>query len=531
MAEANAKVTKRRRISKIWLIPLVAVVVGVWMVVHHWRIQGPQITITFASGEGIEADKTKIKLRDVELGHVESVRLAEDFQHVVVTSRLEKFASPLLRDDTQFWVVRPRVGPGGVSGLGTLLSGGYIQLSPGNSEKRRRDFFGLEEPPVTPWGVPGMRVKLVSERAGSIGAGDPILYKGFRVGRIDSADFDVDTQSMHYGAFVEAPYDRLVTTSTRFWRSSGVSVTVNMDGISLSTGSLETILIGGVTFGQPASIEPGEAAVAGAVFDLYPNEAAVNERPYKHAVEYVVRFSRSVRGLKPNASVEFRGIPVGRVERILIDQLEVLTNSSEGLSIPVLIRVEPGMIGLPDTEVGAAEMAKAVTNAVRHGMRATLATGSLLTGSLYVSLSMYPDEPVAEVANFWDYPTIPTTGGGLEAIENRVVTLLDKVNAMPLEELIEAIDGAMTSVNALLDGPAMRNLPKSVESTLADLRTALTGVSADSPLQERLVRTLTELDRTLGTLRNVLETIDEKPNSLIFSREPAKDPEPKVGSQ
>lgn len=531
MSEAAAKVTKRRRVSKIWLIPIVALVIGAWMVVHTWRNQGPQITITFASGEGIEADKTKIKLRDVELGHVESVRLADDFQHVVVTSRLEKFAKPLLRDDTQFWVVRPRVGPGGVSGLGTLLSGGYIQLSPGNSEKRRRDFFGLEEPPVTPWGVPGLRFKLVSERAGSVGAGDPILYKGFRVGRIDSADFDTKTQTMNYGAFVEAPYDQLVTTSTRFWRASGVSFTASMEGISLSTGSLETILIGGVTFGQPEGIEPGESVPVGAVFELYPDQAAVNARPYKYGIEYVVRFSRSVRGLKPNSWVEFRGIPVGRVERIMIDHLEVLKSTGEGLSIPVLIKVEPGMIGLPDTEVGATELAKAIANAVRHGLRATLATGSLLTGSLYVSLGMYPDEPVAEMTAFADYPTIPTTGGGLEAIENRVVMLLDKVNALPLENLIEEIESAVTSVNAILDGPAMRTLPKSVESTLAELRTALTGISADSPLQERLVRTLAELDRTLGTLRNVLETIDEKPNSLIFSRERAKDPEPKVGPQ
>lgn len=531
MAEATAKVTKRRRISKIWLVPIVALVVGAWMVVHTWRNQGPQITITFASGEGIEAEKTKIKLREVELGHVESVRLADDFKHVVVTSRLEKFATPLLREDTQFWVVRPRVGPGGVSGLGTLLSGGYIQLSAGASERTRRDFIGLEDPPVTPWGVPGLRFKLVSERAGSVGAGDPVLYKGFRVGRIDSADFDVKTQTMKYGAFVEAPYDKLVTTSTRFWRASGVSFTANMDGISLSTGSLETILIGGITFGQPEGMEPGEPADAGAVFELYPNEVAVNERPYKHGVEYVVRFSRSVRGLKPGSAVEFRGIPVGRVERIMIDHLEVLRSSADGLSIPVLLRVEPGMIGLPDTEVGAAELGKAITNAVRHGLRATLATGSLLTGSLYISLGMYPDEPAAETASFDEYPTIPTTGGGLEAIENRVVTLLDKVNSLPLEKLVEEIDAAVTSVNAILQGPAMHSLPKSIESTLADLRTALTGISADSPLQGRLVRTLTELDRTLGALRNVLETIDEKPNSLIFSRERPKDPEPKVGSQ
>lgn len=531
MSEARAKVTQRRRISRIWIVPIVALVVGAWMVLHTWRNQGPQITITFKSGEGIEAEKTKIKLRDVDLGVVESVHFADDFEHVIVVSRLDKLAVPLLRDDTAFWVVRPRVGPGGVSGLGTLLSGGYIQLSPGTSEKTRRDFVGLEDPPVTPAGVPGLRFKLVSERAGSVGSGDPILYKGFRVGRIDSAQFDVATQTMKYGAFVEAPYDDLVTSSTRFWRSSGISMSATMDGVSISASSLETILIGGVTFGQPEGIESGPPADAGATFELYPNEAAVNERPFRHGVEYVVQFTRSVRGLKPNAPVEFRGIPVGRVERIMLDQLRILGITGEGRGIPVLLRIEPGLVGIPDNEKGADLMAKAVSNAVSRGLRATLATGSLLTGSLYVSFTMNDDEPPIEMTEFAGYPVIPTVGGGLEAIENRVVTLLDKINALPLETLLDEVDTAVSSFNEMLEGEAMKNLPKSVETTLDQLRSMLNDVAADSPLQERLVRTLTELDRTLGALRNVLETIDEKPNSLIFSREPPEDPQPKVGAK
>jgi paraquat-inducible protein B len=257
MTEAKATVSERRRISAIWLVPIVALVLGIWMVIHTLRSQGPEITVVFSSGASIEAGKTKIKFRDVEVGRVESVGLADDHESVVVTARLDKGAAPLLREDTQFWVVRPRVGPGGVSGVGTLLSGGYLQLAPGTGKEGRRDFVGLDEPPVTPAGTPGLHFKLVAEHSGSVGSGAPILYKGFRVGRIESAEFDVASQKMQYGAFIEAPYDELVTSATRFWNASGISVSATADGIQVQTASLEAVLVGGVVFGLPEGVEPG----------------------------------------------------------------------------------------------------------------------------------------------------------------------------------------------------------------------------------------------------------------------------------
>ena len=218
---------------------------------------------------------------------------------------------------------------------------------------------------------------------------------------------------MKYGAFVEAPYDDLVTSSTRFWRASGISLSATMDGISISTGSLETVLIGGVTFGQPAGVEQGPKVEPGAIFDLYPNELSVNERPYKHGVEYVVRFSRSVRGLKPNAAVEFRGIPLGRVDRIMIDQLEVW-DSPATAGDPVLIRIEPGMIGLPDTEKARPRWQTllptlSALRTARHAGDGEPADGESLRVARHVSGRTGRDDD-----GFADHPTIPTIGHGLE---------------------------------------------------------------------------------------------------------------------
>jgi paraquat-inducible protein B len=530
MAEARATVTPRRRIARIWLVPIVALVLGLWMVIHDLRSRGPEVTIVFSSGEGLEVGKTKVKVRSVEVGLVDTLRLNDDLESVVVTTRLDKVVAPLLREDTQFWVVRPRIGPEGISGVGTLLSGGFIQLAPGSGKEGRRRFVGLDVPPVTPTGTPGLRVQLVSDRTGSVGSGNPVLYKGFRVGRIESSTFDVATQGMHYSAFIEAPYDELVTSATRFWNASGISLSATSDGIDVQMASLEALLVGGVTFGLPDGVEPGGRVESGASFDLYPSHASVSERPYRHGVEYVVRFARSVRGLKPDAAVEYRGIRVGHVERILLRELSTEGLIGEGEAIPVLMRLEPGRLGLPDSEAGTATLSHAVTQAIGQGMRATLATGSLLTGSLYVSLNVYPDEPLEETGPFAGRPTIPAAAGGLEAIEHRVTALLDKLNALPLDVLLDRVDGVLANLNVLLRSDGMRALPQTLDATLADLGKMLESVSADSALQERLTRTMTELNRTLRSLRVVLETLEEKPNALIFPRDPPPDPEPQAGT-
>jgi paraquat-inducible protein B len=532
VAEAHATVSRRRRVSSIWAVPIVALVLGAWMVIHTLRSQGPEITIVFSSAEGIEAGKTKVKVRNVEVGIVERVQLGDDLESVVVTTRLEKVAAPLLREDTQFWVVRPRVGPGGISGLGTLLSGGFIQLAPGTGKKGRRAFAGLDNPPITPAGTPGLRVKLVSDRAGSVGAGDPILYKGFRVGRVETATFDVASQSMHYDAFILAPYDDLVSTATRFWRASGISVSASADGFRVDTASLEALLIGGVAFGLPEGVEAAGAVEPGETFELHANYASVNERPYHHGIEYVVQFARSVRGLKPGAPLEYRGIRMGSVERILLkESLAGGGITGEGRPIPVLVRVEPGRLGLPDSEEGVEMLSRALPSAVANGMRATIATGNLLTGSLYIMLNFYPPgQHPGEIGTFAGRPTIPTIATGLEGLELGLTALLDKLTALPLDQVLDRVDAVLDSLKAILGSEEMRALPRSIDATLDTMRDTLASVSADSALQERLLRTLTELDHTLRSVRAVFDTLDEKPNSLIFSREVPPDVEPPAGS-
>ena len=525
MADAEATITRKRRFSKIWLVPLVVALLGAWMVFYTWQNEGPDITIHLSTAEGIEAGKTKIKTRSVELGIVETVALSHDLDGVVVTAKLERAALPLLHEDTQFWVVRARIGVGGVSGLGTMLSGGYIELAPGTGPLGRRDFHGLDEPPVTPAGTPGLHLSLVGDPKGSLSPGDPILYDAFTVGRIESSEFDVASQEVHYGAFIESPYDALVSSRTRFWNSSGLSFSATADGIELHTGSLQSLLLGGVAFGLPDDVKPGTPADDGASFRLFRDRKAISERPYHFGTEYVVEFARSVRGLRPGAPVEYRGLRSGSVERIMLREMTEGRGSQneigEGAPIAVLIRLEPGRLEMGDSAAGIARLEETITASVANGLRATLSTGSLLTGSLYVALDMYRDDPPAEVGRFAGHPTIPTIAGGLEGIEQRVVRLLDKLNALPLDDVTRSADATLRSADGTLS---------ELEQTVAELRLLVASDEVQT-LPRSLDSTLAEIDRTLRSLNSLAKTLDDQPNALIFSRDHVADPEPPAGSQ
>jgi len=530
MTEAHATIDRKRGINPIWFVPLVALAIGIGMVVYTIQSQGPEISIVLSTAEGIVAGKTKIKLREVDIGIVESVELGEDLESVVVTASLDKAVKDLLREDTQFWVVRPRIGKGGISGLGTLLSGGYLQLSPGKGASGKRHFVALEEPPVTPAGTPGVMITLSAEEARSVGVGDPVLYKGYTIGRIETEVFDIKQKMMRYDVFIDAPYDEILTTSHRFWDVSGISISAGADGIKADSFALETLLIGGVEVGLPLGMSPGQVVETGAAYKLYANSEDVNQHPYRYSLEYVVQFQQSVRGLQPGAPVELRGLRFGEVERVMLTEMASHI-SGDGQAISVLIRLVPGRLEMPDTAEGVERLRKAIKTAVGNGMRATLSTGNLLTGSLYVAMDFFPSAEPAEIGEYSNRSTIPTIPSGLEGIQQKLTMFLDTLNDLPLEGTVTEARNTLASLDRLVGGDGMQSLPESLDKTLGELQSTLASLSADSELQTRLLPTITELKRMLGSLRQVLETIEEQPNALIFNREYGEDPRPPAGAQ
>lgn len=539
MSESVVVESGKQRISGIWVVPLVAVVLGLWLAVDAYLSQGPTITLRFSNAEGLQEEKTLVKVRSVAVGTVTSVRLADDLEGVVVTAELTPQARELLREDSQFWVVRAEVRGASVSGIGTLLSGAYIEISPGDGElTSAREFQGLDRRPISPVGTPGERLKLVSESSGSVSVGSPILYRGYRVGTVESIELQVENQRVMYSIFVDAPYDSLISSNTRFWNASGVSAELSTEGIKVSIGSLQSALMGGVAFDLPRNAKLGREVAPDTVFRLYPNESSIHENPFRNSKEYVVSFKQSLRGLNPGAPVNYRGIRIGSVVRIMLADLTTNPNADSeesGQAIPVLIRLEPGRLAIEDTEQGNAIMEESVAIAVQDGLRATLESGNILTGARLIELDVYDTAAPEDLGEFLGYPTIPTISGGLAHIQVQISQLLDKLNGLPLEGMLvraegalEELEGTLAALRKFAESEGLQTLPASVQATLDELNEVLEGFDTHSEFQQELVRAIEELKSALQNVDAFAEQLSDKPNSLVFPQKQTPDPEPRV---
>ncbi|MFL6539266.1 MAG: intermembrane transport protein PqiB [Chthoniobacterales bacterium] len=497
----RAVIKERRRFSPVWIVPMVAALLGAWLVWKYYSARGPAITVRFENADGIAAGKTPVLCRSVNVGTVENVELTEDLKGVLVHMQMDREATRLLTEDAKIWVVRPRYGGSGISGLTTIVSGNYIELGPGVGAAGRRDFVGLEDPPVTPQGVPGLHVTLFTDEAAGVGPGTAITYKGLSAGRIESRIFHPENGKVEFGAFIAAEYAPLVRTNTKFWNASGLDVQVGANGLQLRTGTLESLLMGGITFGQPTGSSSAPAVNDGATFTLYESLEDTRKFAMRASVPYLLLFTGSVRGLSDGAPVEFRGVRIGTVNGV---SFRYLPNDPER-RVPVLVQIDPSFIAnLPTENTEAAE--NFVSDAVRNGMRASLKTGNLLTGQMYVDFDFQKDAPPMTVVEINGYRVIPTAAGGLGELTDKATAVMDKLQALPLEETVKNASEALAAV---------KEMTTSLKSTLG-------GFGEDSPLYR-------QLRDTLNSVRALADTLERKPNSIIFGKgksEPTPTPVP-----
>ena len=298
------KVKNRSGPSLVWLIPLITALIGGWLIVKTLSEQGPQITITFKTAEGIEAGKTRIMHKSLQIGLVSALRFSDDFSSVILSADIHKEAKAFLRRDTRFWVVKPRLGVRGVSGLSTLISGSYIEIEPGKGTAQRH-FTGLEAPPVVKAEEAGRKIVLLSKKLGSIDIGSPLYYQGILAGEVLGYELGSDRKSVFVHAFVKAPYDKLIRGNTRFWNASGLDVTIGSDGVDVRTESILSLLFGGIAFETPDTLEPVEEELEGLIFTLHDSYESIHEESYTRKIRLVLFFDGSVRGLNIGAPVEF----------------------------------------------------------------------------------------------------------------------------------------------------------------------------------------------------------------------------------
>jgi paraquat-inducible protein B len=509
--DSRAVPRKRTRLSLVWVIPIVAALVGAWVAVARILSAGPKITIVFHSAEGLEAGKTKINYRGVDIGTLSTIRLSDDHQHVIATAQMAPRTEDFLVEDTRFWVVRPRISGANVSGLGTLISGAFIGIEIGNSKEEKSDFVALETPPVVSIDVPGRFFVLKTPDLGSLDTGTPIFFRRLQVGQVASYELNKDGRFFTVKIFVKAPYDQYVTANTRFWQASGIDISLSASGLSVQTQSLLSILIGGVAFEAPATGAVLPVAEANTVFTLFSDRAEAFRPAARNPQTFELIFNESVRGLVPGAPVEFRGVPIGEVAEVRA-QIDVKTLE---FSVPVTIHMDAQrlgvkVVGLKSQAEYAAMRIKLFDSLVARGVRAQLRTGNLLTGSVFVAFDFFPGAPPATVDWSQTPVQLPTIPGQLQVMETKVTDIINKLDKMPLEQIGDNLRKAIADLDLTL--VSARGTLVSAQGTL-DNTSNLTG--PNSLQVQQLDSTLQEVSRAARSLRVLADYLERHPETLV----------------
>lgn len=524
-------------VSTIWLIPLAAAIIGSWLLIKHFQSKSQEVILLMDNADGIEVNNTTIRVLDVEVGRVTAIRLNAKRNGVEITAQLNKESMDLMRKDTQFWVVKPRIDQNGVTGLGTLLSGSYISFAPGNSEETAHTFTVSELPPINALGESGIRLTLVGKNKKMISAGSPVLFENHIVGSVETAKFNPIDQTVHYSIFIQSPNESLVNGASSFWLDSGVDVRFNGGGINIQTPPISALLSGAISFDSPRyKADADKKVVNGTQFTIYNNRAEIENIPGPRTLYYIAFFNSSIRGLDVGAPIIYKGIRIGNVANIAYFQDNDQQHLFQNGWIPVRLRIEPYLIegAFAQNRPDKTQWQQTIQAALNQGLTATLASNNLILGSKLIELENQPQKNQFKPhQHYHGYTVIATSNGGIDELQDQLSELINKINQLPIETSVAELNNSlkemqqlMHSINQLLNQPNTQNLPKEIQDTLQSLQTTLQGISPQSPAYQEVQNTLRTLNQTLENAKPLLDTLKEQPNALIFNSRQT-DPTPK----
>ncbi|NKI96984.1 MlaD family protein [Rhizobacter sp. SG703] len=546
---------KRSLPSVVWLVPVIALAVGISLVVNSLLQAGPHITIEFRTAEGLEAGKTEVRYKEVVVGRVDAVSLSEDRKRVIASVRLARSAASLAVEDTNFWVVRPRIGVGGISGLATLVSGAYIGADAGVSSEDRKAFVGLEVPPFVLRGEPGRSFVLRAPDLGSLDVGSPIFYRRTRVGRVVGYTLDAEKDELLVQIFIEAPYERLVNNRSRFWNASGFDFTLNASGLTVDTQALTSVIGGGVAFehsdqATPDTKDEAEAA-AGTRFWLFTNRKAAIAPPDGPPMRLRFVFDQSVRGLSVGSPIDFLGVEIGEVRAIrpgydaehkrypmevTADVHPLRLGAVRGALVEDGAGQRPAPARTPDQRRAERRELnlQLFQRLVENGLRAQLRTGNLLTGQMYVALDFIPKTRPARLAMADGVPEVPTVPGTLSDVQPQIAEIVAKINKVPFDDIGRDLRATLAQARE-----AIAKLSPEAQQSLAEVRKTLDALQGslgkfdrnlldpDAPVQRNVEQTMTDLQRAAQSLRVLTDYLQRHPESLLRGK-PADPPLPSL---
>jgi paraquat-inducible protein B len=502
----QATTRRSRRLSIIWIVPIVAVAIGAWLAWDTLSKEGPTIKVTFDSGEGLQAGQSQLKYKDIVFGTVKSLTLTPDKSHVVATIATTHEAGPLMTEGAQFWVVKPRFFAGNISGIETLLSGSYVGMLPAEKGgKSQREFVGREDPPVLGTYVPGRTFLLKSKRIGSVSVGSPIFFRDLNVGEVLGWDIADMAEYVTIHAFVRAPYDSYVNDETRFWNASGLSVKLAGAGIEVQMESLKALLLGGVAFETPAADVHMAETAQDHVFPLFADREAANAASYTREIPAIAYFNGSVSGLASGSEVTMHGLRVGQVTDVRLSY----DRANDTVVAPVRFEVEPERILGVGQRVFNTDR-ESVEAVLKKGLRASLHSSNLITGSQQVALEFDADAPPAEVKmDGPDYVIPSTESGGFAGLTASATELLNKVNTMPFEKIGKDLEGILNSTNDMVKGPQMKKALTDLTAMIASAQGMVQNLNSGlSPASKQLPELVAGLQKTLGNANKLVLSLD-----------------------
>jgi paraquat-inducible protein B len=526
----QAHLRAHRRFSWVWIVPIAAAIIVIWLAWRSLAGRGPEITISFTATHGLTAGESTVQHLGVVVGTVESLELTPDMSHVIVHVRMRRAAKESLNVHTQFYIVSPRVGAGGISGLTTLVSGSYIEMYPGKDGEEMRDFTGLDDPPELLPNVPGRLFTLESDDLGSLTRGATISYRGIEVGEIEGYVLDKDQRTVRITAFVRAPYDKLVYPQTRFWNSGGLDVTVGTQGVRIRSNSLQQLLSGGVEFDTPKAALSGEPADANSVYTLYENERRALRDPRNNPLVYHSVFDDTARDLSVGAAVELMGVEVGAVNDVHL----AYDAKRRTLTTLVTFAIDPdavSILDMPATEGkdDRTRAGKSIELLVGDGLRARMTTASLLTGRKVVALDMVKAAPSAHIEHRGTKLYIPSTSSGdltdtLQSMRNVLDNLNRATSGPELGHAIKSLDNTLTHLDQITRDvqPDVKGLIKSLRDTADSAQKALDSVQGAvgnfGSNGADLAETMRQVKDAARSVRALADYLDRHPESIVRGR-------------
>jgi paraquat-inducible protein B len=502
---AAATVSRKKGFSVVWLIPIVAVLVALWLVYKSISETGPTITIQFDTGEGLVAGKTMVRFKDVDIGKVSAVHLRPDRKddsssyHVIATAQMDPDTKKYLTDKSRFWVVRAHLSAGEVSGLGTLFSGAYIAMDPSSKGKKTREFVALKRQPAIDPDIPGSHYQLSVNRLSGLQPGSPVYYRQIEVGRVSDYTLQDDGRIM-ISIFVEAPHDKLVTEETVFWDAGGIDLKVTAEGVSLNTESLVSVLLGGVAFDLPPRFTDTTPAAQDTVFPLHPNRAEAFSVKYVDTQRFVMYFDQSLRGLLPGAPLEFRGLTIGHV----IDIGMEADFDNQDIVMPVVVAIQRDRFKVVGQEQHQEQLQEQsmLPKLIEKGLRAQLVLGNLALGKKAINLDFFPDAAPATIDTSGRYPIFPTVKSPAAEILANLADISASLSEVPFDQIGQDLGDTMRGVDRIVNSEQM-------QQTLADLGVTMKQTSelmanANSEIVPRLAKSLADAEATLASVRNMM---------------------------